>query len=209
MIFTTRQLFQQELQRADSPLLAEAAEIGARRIFVDGLVRLPESNGGDPRDAFHLLAEGLHRENLTAMLRAGIDVYRPCGRPSARGVRRGHDHPPQHRAGPARRAAVTRGREVARPRVCPGTPHVPDHQWPGARGLSSRPSAPRPAARSRRRVRPDHPGHDRRSRPRRAGERRVFRREHDARRRHLGRGEERHGPACSSPKGSGAASAAS
>ena len=68
MIFTTRQLFQQELQRADSPLLAEAAEIGARRIFVDGLVRLPESNGGDSRDAFHLLAEGLHRENLTAML---------------------------------------------------------------------------------------------------------------------------------------------
>src|SRR6266850_790529 len=68
MIFTTRQLFQQELQRADSPLLAEAAEIGARRIFVDGLVRLPESTGVDPRDAFHLLAEGLHRENLTAML---------------------------------------------------------------------------------------------------------------------------------------------
>jgi circadian clock protein KaiC len=68
LIFTTRQLFQQELQRADSPLLAEAAEIGARRIFVDGLVRLPEHNGGDPRDAFHLLAEGLHRENLTAML---------------------------------------------------------------------------------------------------------------------------------------------
>jgi circadian clock protein KaiC len=68
MIFTTRQLFQQELQQADSPLLAEAAEIGARRIFVDGLVRLPESNGGDRRDAFHLLAEGLHREHLTAML---------------------------------------------------------------------------------------------------------------------------------------------
>ena len=68
MIFTTRQLFQQELQRADSALLAEAAEIGARRIFVDGLVRLPESTGGDPRDTFHLLAEGLHRENLTAML---------------------------------------------------------------------------------------------------------------------------------------------
>jgi len=56
VIFTTRQLFQQELQQADSPLLAEAAEIGARRIFVDGLVRLPESTGGDSRDAFHLLA---------------------------------------------------------------------------------------------------------------------------------------------------------
>src|SRR5512145_1166750 len=31
IVFTTRQVFQQELQRADSVLLAEAAEIGARR----------------------------------------------------------------------------------------------------------------------------------------------------------------------------------
>ena len=61
LVFTTRQLFQQELQRADSPLLAEAAAIGARRIFVDGLVRRPEPTGGDPRDTFHLLAEALHR----------------------------------------------------------------------------------------------------------------------------------------------------
>ncbi len=68
MVFTTRQVFQQELLQADSVLLAEAAEIGARRIFVDGLVRLPEPNGGEPREAFHLLAEGLHRENMTAML---------------------------------------------------------------------------------------------------------------------------------------------
>jgi circadian clock protein KaiC len=68
IVFTTRQLFQQELQQADSPLLAEAAEIGARRIFVDGLGRLPEPDGRDPREAFHLLAEALHRENLTAML---------------------------------------------------------------------------------------------------------------------------------------------
>ncbi len=68
VVFTTRQLFEQGLRQADSPLLAEAAEIGARRIFVDGLVRLPEPDGGDPREAFHLLAEGLHRENLTAML---------------------------------------------------------------------------------------------------------------------------------------------
>jgi circadian clock protein KaiC len=49
-------------------VMAEAAEIGARRLFVDGLVRLAEPNGGEPREAFHLLAEGLHRENLTAML---------------------------------------------------------------------------------------------------------------------------------------------
>src|SRR5438128_10848363 len=68
IIFTIWQVFQQELLQADSVLLAEAAEIGARRIFVDGLVPLPEPNGGDSRDAFHPLAEGLHRENLTAML---------------------------------------------------------------------------------------------------------------------------------------------
>jgi KaiC/GvpD/RAD55 family RecA-like ATPase len=68
MVFTTRQLFQQELQRADSPLLAEAAEIGARRIFVDGLIRLPGPDGGDGRDGFHLLAAGLHRENLRVEL---------------------------------------------------------------------------------------------------------------------------------------------
>ena len=68
MVFTTRQLFQQGLEQADSPLLAEAAEIGARRIFVDGLVRLPEPSGRDLREAFHVLAEGLHREGLTAML---------------------------------------------------------------------------------------------------------------------------------------------
>ena len=68
MVFTTRPLFQQGLEHADSPLLAEAAEIGARRIFVDGLVRTSAPGGRDPREAFHLLAAGLHRENLTAML---------------------------------------------------------------------------------------------------------------------------------------------
>ena len=37
IIFTTRQVFRQELQQADSLLLEKAAEIGARRIFVDGV----------------------------------------------------------------------------------------------------------------------------------------------------------------------------
>ncbi len=46
IVFTTRQIFQQELQRADSVLLAEAAEIGARRLFVDGLVRSPSPMTG-------------------------------------------------------------------------------------------------------------------------------------------------------------------
>ena len=70
MVFTTRPVFQQEMQQADSLLLAEAAQIGARRVFVDSFGPiLPEGNGvRDARDAFHVLAEGLHREGLTAVL---------------------------------------------------------------------------------------------------------------------------------------------
>ena len=72
MIFTTRQVFSQELQQADSLLLEEAAQIHARRIFVDGVpgVAGDRENGGlvETRDTFHVLAEGLHRENLTAVL---------------------------------------------------------------------------------------------------------------------------------------------
>jgi circadian clock protein KaiC len=72
IIFTTRQVFAQELQQADSLLLEEAAAMGARRIFVDGL---PGGNGvpgrggeGTGWDTFHTLTEGLQRENLTAIL---------------------------------------------------------------------------------------------------------------------------------------------
>lgn len=73
IVFTTRSVLQQELQQADSLLLAEAARIGARRIFIDALQPLSATEGsngsnGDPREAFHILAQGLHRENLTAML---------------------------------------------------------------------------------------------------------------------------------------------
>ena len=70
MVFTTRSVFQQELQQADSLLLDEAGKIGARRIFVDSFGQPALGNDGsrDPRDGFHILAEGLHRENLTAML---------------------------------------------------------------------------------------------------------------------------------------------
>ena len=69
IIFTTRQVFRQELQQADSLLLEEAAEMGARRIFVDGVAGvLGNTNGVEPREVFHVLVEGLQRENLTAML---------------------------------------------------------------------------------------------------------------------------------------------
>src|SRR5688572_23711306 len=75
IVFTTRQVFQQEIQQADSLLLDEAAAIGARRIFVDGLVRRAPGDsdaGWSTAETFHLLAEGLQRERLTAML--GVEV---------------------------------------------------------------------------------------------------------------------------------------
>ena len=76
IIFTTRSVLQQELQQADSLLLAEAGEIGARRMFIDSMPPLPSTghngsngqNGVDSREVFHTLVQGLHRENLTAML---------------------------------------------------------------------------------------------------------------------------------------------
>jgi circadian clock protein KaiC len=68
IIFTTRQVFRQELQQADSLLLEQAAEIGARRMFVDGVAGII-GTGTEPRgEAFHILVEGLQRENLTALL---------------------------------------------------------------------------------------------------------------------------------------------
>jgi circadian clock protein KaiC len=71
IVFTTRQVFGQEIQQADSLLLAEAAEISARRIFVDGLRRSMVDAGRG--EAFQVLAEGLQRENLTAML--AMDLF--------------------------------------------------------------------------------------------------------------------------------------
>lgn len=69
IIFTTRDVLRQELQQADSVLLEQAASIGARRIFIDGVARLVGSNGtSESRSGFHVLTEGLQRENLTAIL---------------------------------------------------------------------------------------------------------------------------------------------
>src|SRR5690349_13640787 len=56
IIFTPRAVFRQELQQAASLLLDEAAKMGARRIFVDGvggvITRPP---GQEPREMFHVL----------------------------------------------------------------------------------------------------------------------------------------------------------
>src|SRR5271165_3526103 len=77
IIFTSPKVLDQELRSPDSLLLETAAEIGARRIFIDGISLLRSlANGtgtnGDGaasyRDLFQQLIEGLQRENLTAML---------------------------------------------------------------------------------------------------------------------------------------------
>jgi circadian clock protein KaiC len=69
ILSTTRSVFRQEIQQADSLLLGEAGAIGARRLFVDGLAgfAVNGNGGGQPREVFQLLIEGLHRENLTAL----------------------------------------------------------------------------------------------------------------------------------------------
>ena len=69
IIYTTRDVFRQELQQADSLLLDEANKIGARRIFIDGAAVLPlDGEERDGRETFHILVQGLQRENLTAVL---------------------------------------------------------------------------------------------------------------------------------------------
>ena len=69
IIFTTRQVFRQELQQADSLLLEEASKMGARRIYVDGVAGIVDpGDEHEPRESFHVLVEGLQRENLTAIL---------------------------------------------------------------------------------------------------------------------------------------------
>jgi circadian clock protein KaiC len=67
IVSTTRRVFQQEVMEPQSLLLSEAAKMGARRIFVDGLAGLVRNGSGDPRELFHSLVNGLHSEGVTAM----------------------------------------------------------------------------------------------------------------------------------------------
>ncbi len=67
IIFTTREVFRQEIQQADSLLLEQAAKMKARRIFVDGVSALG-AGVLEPRESFHVFVEGLQREDLTPVL---------------------------------------------------------------------------------------------------------------------------------------------
>jgi circadian clock protein KaiC len=76
IVFTSREVLRQELQQADSVLLEEAAKIGARRIFIDGVAKLMAGNStAEARSGFHVFTEGLHRENLTAALAVEASTY--------------------------------------------------------------------------------------------------------------------------------------
>src|SRR6202047_3810718 len=77
IIFTSPKVLDQELRSPDSLLLETAAEIGAQRIFIDGislLGTLATGNGAGGngaasyRELLQQFIEGLQRENLTAML---------------------------------------------------------------------------------------------------------------------------------------------
>jgi circadian clock protein KaiC len=73
IIFTSPQVFDQELRSPDSLLLETATEMSAQRIFVDGVGLLnPALSGvnsvrGPYRELLQQLIEALNRENLTAM----------------------------------------------------------------------------------------------------------------------------------------------
>ncbi len=61
-------------------LLDEAQKIGAKRIFIDGAAGLLGVRGeDDSREAFHILAQGLQRANLTAMLALEAVALDPGG----------------------------------------------------------------------------------------------------------------------------------
>src|SRR5271165_745442 len=77
IIFTSPKVLDQELRSPNSLLLETAAEMGAQRIFIDGislLRTLATGNGATGngaacyRELLQQLIEGLQRENLTAML---------------------------------------------------------------------------------------------------------------------------------------------
>ena len=86
IIFTTRRLFEQELQQADSLLLEQAREIGARRLFVDSFAPPGTDGDGAPsrRDTFHVLAEALQREGLTAVMAVEVPAHEEARLAAAR-----------------------------------------------------------------------------------------------------------------------------
>jgi len=78
IVFTSPEVLEQEVRSPDSLLLETAAEIGAQRIFVDGIGLLNASPQGNPplqqtrnstyRELLQQIIEALNREKLTALI---------------------------------------------------------------------------------------------------------------------------------------------
>jgi circadian clock protein KaiC len=78
IVFTSPEVLEYEVRSPDSLLLETAAEIGAQRIFIDGIGLLSQSSGGNTpapparansyRELLQQFIEGLNREKLTTML---------------------------------------------------------------------------------------------------------------------------------------------
>jgi circadian clock protein KaiC len=78
IVFTSPEVLDQEMHSPDSLLLETALEMGAQRIFIDGIGLLrhaslndspvPLAGAGSYRELLQQVIEGLNRENLTAML---------------------------------------------------------------------------------------------------------------------------------------------
>jgi circadian clock protein KaiC len=78
IVFTSPEVLEQEVRSPDSLLLETAAEIGAKRIFIDGIgllnrsllhgVSAPAARPASYRELLQQLIEALARENLTALL---------------------------------------------------------------------------------------------------------------------------------------------
>src|SRR5437870_9470332 len=84
IIFTSPQVLDQELRSPESLLLETAIEMGAQRIFIDGislLRTLATDNGANDngaasyRELLQQFIDGLQRENLTAMLSHEVLVH--------------------------------------------------------------------------------------------------------------------------------------
>jgi circadian clock protein KaiC len=77
IVFTTPEVLEQEVRSPDSLLMETASEIGAQRIFIDGVGLLSQAAAGGSsvnaraasyRDLLQQFIESLNRENLTVLL---------------------------------------------------------------------------------------------------------------------------------------------
>ena len=86
IVFTSPEVLEQEVRSPDSLLLETAAEIGAQRIFIDGIGLLSQSPQGGPAQAAmqgtpianccSRFIEALSREKLTALISHETGIIR-------------------------------------------------------------------------------------------------------------------------------------